>query len=238
MRVIPAVDLRQGRTVRLVRGERETETRYGADPEAVAARWQSEGATLLHVVDLDAALGEVPQRALLERIVRGLGIPVQVGGGVRSFEDFIALRDAGASRVVFGTAAARTPEVVERALAEDPEKVVIGVDVKNGTVAIRGWTESAGLDPVDFGRRWGARGVGGFVYTEVSRDGVMSGVDLEATAAFARACGGRVIASGGVGSLDHLRELATIASSGVEGVIVGKALYEGRFRFAEAAEIL
>jgi len=244
MRVIPAIDLTRGSTVRLVRGERGSETRYGSDPEAVAAHWESEGASMLHVVDLDAAFGEPAQRALVARIVRRVAIPVQVGGGIRTLDDFLQLRDAGAARVVFGTAAAENPEIVARALEEDRDKVVVGVDVKNGKVAVRGWTEGTPADPIELGRRWAAAGVGSFVYTEVARDGVMSGIDLEATARFARATGGMgangatkgVIASGGVGSLEHLRELKAIASVGIEGVIVGRALYEKAFTFAEAKE--
>jgi phosphoribosylformimino-5-aminoimidazole carboxamide ribotide isomerase len=237
MRVIPAIDLRQGSSVRLVRGERGSETRYGSNPEAVASRWESEGASMLHVVDLDAAFGEPPQRSLVEKIVRRVSIPVQVGGGVRTLEDFLGLRDAGAARVVFGTAAVETPEIVARALEMDGGKVIVGVDVKDGAVAVRGWTERAGADPLDLGRRWAVAGVAGFVFTEVSRDGVMTGIDLEATARFARAAGGGVIASGGVGSLEHLRALKTIASEGIEGVIVGRALYERAFTLAKAIRV-
>jgi phosphoribosylformimino-5-aminoimidazole carboxamide ribotide isomerase len=192
---------------------------------------------MLHVVDLDAAFGEPPQRALVERIVRRISIAVQVGGGIRTLEDFLRLRDAGAARLVFGTVAAESPGIVIRALEEDRDKVVIGVDVKGGKVAVRGWTE-AGANPLDLGRKWAAEGVAGFVYTEVARDGVMTGVDLEATARFARAAGGRVIASGGVGSLDDLRALTAIAPAGIEGVIVGRALYERAFTLPEAAQIL
>jgi phosphoribosylformimino-5-aminoimidazole carboxamide ribotide isomerase len=238
MRVIPAVDLRHGSPVRLVRGEKGTETRYGSDPEAAAIHWEEAGASMIHVVDLDAAFGEVPQRSLVERIVRRVAIPVQVGGGVRTRDDFLALREAGAARVVFGTAAAEEPEVVARCLEEDEEGVVVGVDVKDGRVAVRGWTEGAGADPLELGKRWAAAGVRSFVYTEVARDGVMTGVDLRATAGFARATGGKVIASGGVGSLDHLRELKALVADGVEGVIVGRALYEKAFTLAEARAAL
>ena len=235
--VIPAIDLRKGSCVRLVRGEKGSETRYGSDPEAMASHWESEGASILHVVDLDAAFGETPQRALVERIVRRVSIPVQVGGGIRTLEDFRRLRDSGAARMVFGTAAAERPEIVARALEEDGSKVVVGVDVKDGRTAVRGWTGMGKTDPLELGRKWASLGVRGFVYTEVARDGVMAGVDLPATEAFARASGGRVIASGGIGSLDHLRELGTIASAGIEGVIVGRALYEKAFTLAEARSV-
>jgi phosphoribosylformimino-5-aminoimidazole carboxamide ribotide isomerase len=206
----------------------------------MAVQWESEGASMLHLVDLDAAFGETPQRALVERIVRRAAIPVQVGGGVRTLEDFLALRASGAARVVFGTAAAENPDVVSRAFDKDGDRVVVGVDVdvKDGRVAVRGWTEGAGANPLDLGRKWAAAGVGSFVYTEVERDGVMGGVDLSATASFARATGGKVIASGGVGSLDHLRALKSIAVAGIEGVIVGRALYEKAFTVAEAQGVL
>jgi phosphoribosylformimino-5-aminoimidazole carboxamide ribotide isomerase len=237
MKVIPAIDLRQGGAVRLIQGAKGTETRFGSDPAEVAARWESEGASMLHVVDLDAAFGEPRQRPLVEKILRRVSIPVQVGGGVRTLDDFRALADAGASRIVFGTAAAEDPDVVSRALDEDGDRVVVGVDVKNGGVAVRGWTDGAAADPLELGRRWAAAGVRSFVYTEVSRDGVMTGIDLKATSAFARATGGNVIASGGVGSLDHLRLLKTVAGAGIEGVIIGRALYEKAFTLAEAQSI-
>lgn len=236
MRVIPAVDLRHGGSVRLLRGDKGRETRYGSDPEAVAAHWESEGASMLHVVDLDAAFGEPRQRALVERIVRRVAIPVQVGGGIRSHQDFLALRDAGAARVVFGTAAAESPEIVARALEEDGDKVVVGVDVKDGQVAVRGWTEGSRVDPLELGRRWVSAGVRSFVYTEISRDGVMTGVDLDSTARFARASGGKVMAAGGVGSIEHLRQLKSLASDGIVAVIVGRALYEKAFTLAQARE--
>ncbi len=237
MKVIPAIDLRHGSAVRLVRGEKGSETRYGSDPEAMAVRWESEGASMIHLVDLDAAFGEPPQRALVEKIVRRAAIPVQVGGGVRTLEDFLALRAAGAARIVFGTAAAENPDVVYRALEEDSDRVVVGMDVRDGKVAVRGWTEATGANPIDLGKKWAAAGVGSFVYTEVARDGVMSGVDLSATASFARATGGKVIASGGVGSLDHLRALKSIVPAGIDGVIVGRALYEKAFTLAEARRV-
>jgi phosphoribosylformimino-5-aminoimidazole carboxamide ribotide isomerase len=205
----------------------------------MASFWESEGAPLLHVVDLDAAFGEPPQRETIAGIARSVRVPVQVGGGIRTFEDFAALRAAGAARLVFGTAAVERPEAVERALAEDQGAVVVGIDVKDGRVAVRGWTASdSSRSPLELGKRWSEAGVASFVYTEVSRDGTLEGVDSEATERFARACGGRVLASGGVGKIDHLRALRALAPAGVEGVIVGKAMYEKSFTYAEAREAL
>lgn len=238
MNVIPAVDLRHGRCVRLLRGEKGTENVYLDDPVAAALHWESEGASSLHVVDLDAAFGERPQRELVGAIVRSVEVPVQVGGGVRSVGDFVRLRDTGASRVVFGTVAIERPDVVEEALAQDREAVVLGVDVKGGRVALRGWTESDGTDPLELGRSWASAGVRRFVYTEVSRDGAMDGIDLEATGAFAREVKQPVVASGGVGTLGHLRALRRLSGVGVDGVIVGTALYERVFSLGEAKRAL
>ncbi len=238
MMVIPAVDLRHGRCVRLLRGEKGTENVYVDDPVAAARHWESEGASSLHVVDLDAAFGEPSQRALVGAIVSAVEIPVQVGGGVRSVADFRRLRDAGAARIVFGTVAIESPDVVEAALGEDREAVVVGVDVKDGRIAVRGWTKSGGVEPVDLGRKWASSGVSRFVYTEISRDGAMEGLDLERTGAFARAVEKPVVASGGVGTLDDLRALRALAGAGVDSVIIGRALYEKAFTLAEARAIL
>lgn len=234
MKLLPALDLRGGRVVRLVRGEKGTESAYGDDPVAVARGFVASGASFLHVVDLDAAFGGTPQRALIGRIVRAVDVPVQVGGGIRTVDDFRELTELGAARLVFGTVAAERPEVVLAALEIAPEKVVVGVDVRDGRVAVRGWTESVREEPNAFGERWRTKGVDRFVFTDVGRDGVMDGLNVEATVAFARASGGRVTASGGIGALDHLRALRGAEASGVEGVIVGKALYARVFTLEEA----
>jgi phosphoribosylformimino-5-aminoimidazole carboxamide ribotide isomerase len=236
--VIPAIDLRHGRCVRLLRGEQGSESHYLDDPVEAALHWESEGALSLHVVDLDGAFGEPSQKEVVGRIVRSVRLPVQVGGGVRSGEDFRRLRDLGAARVVFGTVAIESPDVVERALAEDGEAVVVGIDVKERRVAVRGWTSRSGFDPAELGRKWASSGVRRFVYTEVSRDGAMEGIDLERTEAFARAVRRPVTASGGVGTLAHLLASRPLARAGVDGVIVGKALYEKVFTLGEARALM
>jgi phosphoribosylformimino-5-aminoimidazole carboxamide ribotide isomerase len=237
--VIPAIDLRHGRCVRLLRGEKGTENVYLDDPVAAAVHWESEGASSLHVVDLDAAFGEPSQQDVVGAIVRSVGVPVQVGGGVRSMTDFRRLRDSGAARVVFGTVAVESPDVVAQALLEDGAAVVVGIDVKGGRIAVRGWTESGeGVGPLELGRRWADAGVRRFVYTEISRDGAMEGLDLGATETFARAVKRPVTASGGVGTLDHLEALRKLEGTEVDGVIVGRALYENIFTLAEAQAFL
>ncbi|HXV62670.1 MAG TPA: HisA/HisF-related TIM barrel protein [Vicinamibacteria bacterium] len=236
MRLIPAVDLRRGRVVRLRQGRDGSEEIYDLTPVEAARSWESQGASWLHVVDLDAAFGEGRQREPVAAIVKAVDIPVQLGGGVRSDEDFVELDGIGVSRIIFGTAAVERPDVVERALSRAADKVVIGVDVKGGRLAVRGWKQMVSDDPDAFGRKWRDRGVHRFVFTDVSRDGDLSGVNLEATAAFARATDGGVVASGGVGTLEHLSAVRGLP--GIEGVIVGRALYQGAFSFDEAQSIL
>ncbi len=238
MQLVPAIDLREGCCVRLSQGERGTEVRYGDDPVEMAAHWEGPGAKRLHVVDLDAAFGEARQIDLVASIVAGVGIPVQVGGGIRSFEDFRELVAIGADRIVFGTVAVEKPEVVAASLDEAPAKVVVGVDVKESGVAVRGWASSPREIPTEFGCRWVERGARRFVYREVSRDGSLEGPAVDAIAEFAEITGARVVASGGVGTLEHLEVLKPLEELGVDEVIVGKALYENAFTVAEASRVL
>ena len=238
MTIIPAIDIEGGKCVRLVRGERGTETVFGEDPVEVALSWQEQGARLIHVVDLDAAFEATEgNRQAIARLVEAVRVPVQVGGGVRSFADFERLRETGAARIVFGTAAAKDPSVVRQALARDAASVVVGVDVRDGKVAVRGWQEESEHDPIELGKRWFAEGVATFVYTDISRDGVLTGPNVEGVRRFARATGARVVASGGIGSLDDVRRLRDAEEDGVGAAIVGRALYERIFTLAEAMEI-
>lgn len=238
MQLVPAIDLREGCCVGLSQGERGTEVRYGDDPVEMAVYWEGQGAKRLHVVDLDAAFGEARQIDLVASIVATVGIPVQVGGGIRSFEDFRELVAIGADRIVFGTVAVEKPEVVIASLDEAPAKVVVGVDVKEGGVALRGWTSSSSEIPIEFGCRWVERGARRFVYTEVSRDGSLEGPAVEAISEFAEMTGARIVASGGIGTIGHLELLQPLEELGVDEVIVGKALYEKAFSVAEASGVL
>jgi phosphoribosylformimino-5-aminoimidazole carboxamide ribotide isomerase len=200
----------------------------------MALHWRKEGADWIHVVDLDAALGEEGNRRAIERILKHFDSGIQVGGGVRSISDFERLVEAGAARVVFGTAAVEEPSLVEEALRVAPERVVVGVDERDGQVAIRGWKETANQNPIDFARRWMDRGVSTFVYTDIHRDGSQRGPNMTAIRDFANGTKSRVIASGGIGKLEDIRQLQALEKDGVKAAIVGKALYEGAFTFKEA----
>jgi phosphoribosylformimino-5-aminoimidazole carboxamide ribotide isomerase len=235
MRVIPAIDIRGGRSVRLLRGDKGTETVYGEDPVSTALEWQRKGAECLHIVDLDGAFSEKSSnRSVVEEISGRLEIPVQIGGGVRSLEDFQCLIEAGAERVVLGTAAIENPSMVMDALRLAPERVVIGVDVRNGQVAVRGWEVQSGETPCEFGLQWKDRGASTFLFTDIHRDGSLEGPNIQALRDFCRRIGTGVIASGGVGRLEDLERLSELGNEGVESVVVGKALYERKFTLAEA----
>ena len=235
MRVIPAIDIRGARPVRLLRGEKGTETVYGEDPVAVALEWQRQGAEWLHIVDLDGAFGEEnANRHVVVEILKKLEIPVQVGGGVRTFEDFRSLVSRGAERVVIGTAAIEDPAMVMEALRMAPERVVIGVDVRRGRVAVRGWEVESGELPREFGRQWKDKGVSTFLFTDIQRDGALEGPNIDALRDFCSGIGTGVIASGGVAQLEDLQRLSELGNAGVEAAIVGKALYERKFTLAEA----
>ena len=229
----PAIDLRDGRCVRLYQGDYGRETAYGTDPVAVAERFAAAGARWLHVVDLDAArTGEPVNRAVVAAIARAVapaGVKVQSGGGVRDQASAEALYAAGVERVVLGTAAVERPELVT-ALAGRP--VAVGLDARNGQVAVRGWTESTGRTVEAMLAAYEGAGVAAFVVTEIGRDGTLAGPDLELFVRVAEATATPVIASGGVGSLDDLEALAAIG--GLCGVIVGKALHDGVFTIEEA----
>jgi phosphoribosylformimino-5-aminoimidazole carboxamide ribotide isomerase len=234
--VIPAVDVRGGRVVRLRQGSLEKETVYGSDPAEAARRWEDQGAQRLHVVDLDAALGGPPQFDAIESLMAAVAIPVEVGGGLRVLENAMRYRDRGADRVIFGTAAVADPGVVQAALAQWPEAVAVALDARNGRVTVGGWKEITTVSAVDLARRCREWGVRRLQYTDVTRDGTLVGPNVAATEELARAAGVPVTASGGVASLEDLKALATLAGAGVDEVIVGKALYDERFTLAQAQE--
>jgi phosphoribosylformimino-5-aminoimidazole carboxamide ribotide isomerase len=233
--LFPAIDIRSGRVVRLSQGEATRQTVYGDDPVAVAERFADAGATWIHVVDLDRAFGVGDNLALVRRIVTRMGgqVRVQLGGGLRTLDLVQAGLDQGAARVVLGTAAAIDPAIVPRAIAAGgPDRIEIGIDARDGRVAIRGWTETVDLRAEALAERVVADGARTIVYTDVGRDGMLGGPDLEGARRL-QATGAAVVASGGVATLEDLRG---VRAAGLAGAIVGRALYEGRFHLAEALE--
>jgi phosphoribosylformimino-5-aminoimidazole carboxamide ribotide isomerase len=235
----PAIDIRGGHAVRLLQGDYERETAYDADPVDAAVRWANDGAEFLHVVDLDGAKAGAPQNLeAVRRIAAAVECPIQVGGGLRDAESVAAVLDAGAERVVIGTAALRDPGFLSAALEEHGEHVVVSVDARDGRVALAGWTEAGKEGVVEAVAALSERGVARFLCTAIEVDGTMKGPALDELARIAAATKAKVLASGGVGELEHLEALAREAPPNVEGVIVGRALYEGKFTVAEAITAL
>jgi phosphoribosylformimino-5-aminoimidazole carboxamide ribotide isomerase len=235
----PAIDIREGRAVRLIQGDYERETAYEDDPVVAARRWADDGARWLHVVDLDGArAGEPVNLEHVRRIVAAVNVPVQLGGGLRDSKKVEAAISSGAERVVLGTAAVRDPELAAAIAAAHGDRVVASVDARSGNVAAEGWTESSDLATAEVVAALSARGIRRFVYTPVEVDGLMEGPDLDSLREVAKTTDGEVIYSGGVGSLDDLRALAGLRIDNLGGVIVGRALYEGRFTVAEAQATL
>ncbi len=235
MILYPAIDIRGGGAVRLLQGDYERETAYDADPVDAAMRWAGEGARFLHVVDLDGARAGKPENLdAVERIAAAVPCPIQVGGGLRDAASVAAVLDAGAERVVIGTAALRDPDFLDAMVATYGERVVVSVDARNGRVALAGWTEAGGEGVTEAVVELSSRGVTRFLCTAIEVDGTMEGPALKELGRIAAATEAKVIASGGVGSLSDLEALAREAAPNVEGAIVGRALYERRFTVAEA----
>ena len=239
MILFPAIDLKAGQVVRLYKGAMDRATVYGNDPAAQAEAFQAAGFRWLHLVDLDGAVaGKAGNAAAVEAILQRMTLPVQLGGGIRdlaSVERWLAL---GVKRVILGTAAVRDPAFVRAACRAHPGRIVVGVDAKDGLVAVEGWAETSTLTALDLARRFADAGVAALLFTDVGRDGALTGVNVEATAALARNSGLPVLASGGVAGLDDLRRLKAAAHHGIEGVVVGRALYEGKLEAASALALL
>ncbi len=240
MILYPAIDILDAKAVRLQQGEYDRETFYDDDPVEAAKRWADGGAEYIHVVDLDGAReGDIENLATIERITAAVDCGIEVGGGLRSTGAVGLVLEAGASRVVIGTAALRDPEFLAEVIdTHGASRVVVSVDARGGKVSLAGWTESSGVDVADAVSDLSGRGVERFLFTPIEVDGMMTGPNLPELSRVAAATEASVIASGGVGSLDHLRQLASEAPANVEGVIVGKALYEGRFTVPEALGVL
>ena len=239
MQVIPAIDLLDGQCVRLHQGDYDRVTRFSDDPVAQALSWQSQGARRLHLVDLDGARSGAPVNdGAVKAITAALDIPVQLGGGVRSAERADELLACGLDRVILGTVALEQPELVEALASRHPGRIVVGIDAKDGRVATRGWIEESTTLATDLARRFSSSAVAAIISTDIATDGTLAGPNLTALRTMAEASHVPVIASGGIGSLEHLLSLLALEPLGVTGVIVGRALYDGRVDLAEALQAI
>lgn len=236
MLLIPAIDLKDGQCVRLRQGRMDDATIFSEDPLAVAERWVAAGARRLHLVDLDGAFaGSRRNAAIVEQIARAYpDIPVQVGGGVRDADTVQAYLDAGVAYVIIGTKAVSAPHFVNDLCLEFPQHIIVGLDAKDGRVAVDGWSKLSNHDVLDLAQHFEQDGVAAIVYTDINRDGMLSGVNVEATTRLAQSVHVPVIASGGVTNMADIEALCAVEDEGVTGVIIGRALYEGTLDFAEA----
>ena len=236
MLIIPAIDLKDGQCVRLRRGVMEDSTIYGSDPVAMATKWVEAGARRLHLVDLNGAFAGKPVNGdAVTAIARKFPkLPIQIGGGIRDAETIEHYLQAGVSYVIIGTKAVKEPQFVGEVCKQFPGHIIVGLDAKDGLVATDGWAEVSTLKATDLAKRFEKDGVSAIVYTDISRDGMMQGVNVEATVAMARASTIPVIASGGITNMDDIRALKTAASAGILGAITGRAIYEGTLDVQEA----
>lgn len=239
MEVIPAIDLLEGRCVRLYQGDYDQAQTFDENPVAVARQWAEQGATRLHVVDLDGAkAGKPVNQASIEAIVRAIDIPVQVGGGLRSRQSVVELLERGVQRAILGTVAVEQPELIDQLCQEFPGKIAVSLDARNGRVATRGWLETAEILATDLAKRMAEAGVDALVYTDIHRDGTLQGPNTEALREVADAVSVPIVASGGVSSMTDLLGLLSLEPAGVTSVIVGRALYTGDVSLKEALQAI
>ena len=235
MYLLPAIDILGGKAVRLAKGDYDRVTVYHDDPAAQAQLFEEQGATWLHVVDLDGARSGIPENiAIVERIMRKTLLKVEVGGGVRSLDTIARLADAGVSRVVLGTSLVADPDFAEAAIAQYGKLLCAGIDAKGGEVAVAGWREGAGVAAEELARDMSALGFRDLVYTDIARDGMQTGIDVAAYRHVAQVAGFPVVASGGISTLDDIRALAAVGEDAIEGAITGRALYEGNYTLVQA----
>jgi phosphoribosylformimino-5-aminoimidazole carboxamide ribotide isomerase len=239
MLIIPAIDLKDGKCVRLKQGRMEDDTVFSDDPVGMATHWVEQGARRLHLVDLNGAFAGTPVNGdIVNAIARKHPtLPIQIGGGIRSLEIIEAYVRAGVSWVIIGTKAVKEPQFVHEACKAFPGKVIVGIDAKDGWVATDGWAEVSSVQAVDLARQFRAAGVSAIVYTDIARDGMMQGVNVEATAKLARDAGIPVIASGGVTNIEDIRQLKAVSADGVIGAITGRAIYEGTLHLGAAQQL-
>lgn len=239
MILFPAIDLKDGQCVRLLHGEMDKATVFNDDPAGQAKRFQQSGSQWLHIVDLNGAFEGTPVNgAAVEGILDAVDVPVQLGGGIRDLATIEMWLERGVARVILGTVAVRDPALVRRACASHPGRVALGIDARDGLVAVEGWAETSAITAMDMAKQFEDAGAAAIIYTDIGRDGAMQGPNLDATLALADAVSTPVILSGGVSSMDDLRAVAARAAGKLEGVISGRAIYDGRIDVAEAAALL
>lgn len=235
MLVIPAIDIKGGRCVRLAQGQMARETVYSENPIEIAIRWKEAGAEKIHLVDLEGAVGGRPaNRETIERITRNLSIPIQLGGGIRDLATVEAYLNLGIQEVILGTVAVKHPEFVEKVCRRFPGRVIVGIDARDNCVAVEGWTEETKLHPLELAQRFEQTGVSAIIYTDIYRDGMHTGPNVEATRDLAKTLYIPVIASGGISTIEDVKNLLKIEDDGVTGMITGRALYDGTLDLSEA----
>jgi phosphoribosylformimino-5-aminoimidazole carboxamide ribotide isomerase len=238
MIIIPAVDIKNGKCVRLLQGRMDAETVYSDHPEAMALNWARLGAPLIHVIDLDGAFAKCPKNVkAIRKILASTNVPIQVGGGIRSQKTVHMYLEMGVRRVIIGSEAIKKPEFVKKVCKQYPHQIVIGIDARNGKVAIDGWTETTSVEAIDLARRFEDCGVAAINFTDIHRDGMQTGPNLEATRRLAEAISIPVVASGGISSIQDIKNLLPLQDVGVVGVIIGKALYSGTLELKEALDL-
>lgn len=238
MIIIPAIDLKEGKCVRLRQGRMESSTVFNEDPAAQARMWEDSGASRIHVVDLDGSVGGTPRNfSQIQQIVRAVRVPVQLGGGIRNAETIRMYLDTGIDTVILGTIAAKDPDGVVELMRQFPGRIAIGIDARSGQVAVQGWTESANVSAVQLAARLNAGSPAAFIYTDIDRDGMMRGPNIEATREFALGAKSPVILSGGVSTISDVERILPLEKNGVMGIIIGRALYEGKIDLNEAVRL-
>ena len=238
MIIIPAVDIKNGRCVRLLQGRKDEETIFSNDPVEMAIKWDEEGAELIHVIDLDGAFEKSPQNInSIKKIIESVKAGVQVGGGIRDKKTIRMFIDLGAKRVIIGTEAIKNPKLVKDACKEFPGRIVVGIDARNGMVAIEGWTETTKIKAVDLAKQFEDCGVAAINFTDIYRDGMETGPNIKETMIIAENVSIPVVASGGVSNIDDIKKLIQLKKFGVAGIITGRALYSGNLNLKEAIEL-
>ena len=239
MKIIPAVDIKEGRCVRLSQGLADQETVYSDDPVAMACHWDEEGASLVHVVDLDGAFNGQPANAdIVKKIIYNSSVDIQVGGGIRNLQTIESYINAGAYRVILGTVAQEDPKFVADACREFPGKIMVGIDARDGNVAVKGWVEVSDKKATDLARQLETCGVSGYIFTDISRDGMLQGPNLKSIREFVDHTSLPVIASGGVSRLKDIEDLLALEPNGIAGIIIGKALYDKNITYPQTLKLL